>query len=186
MNEHSMDNTFRAEGASTNRNVHRFAHKAMATIYEIYFAGVDRQYASQAALEAFMLLDRLEQDLSRFNENSDITRINVAPEENPVRVSQDTFRCLLECQQLYSDTNGAFDVTIGTLMNLWLTPEKTLRSPSPANVKKALELTGMDLLFLDEEFFTVAALRRQSIWIWVVSAKVMPWIGLPSCWKNGM
>ena len=58
------------------RDVRRFSHEAMATVYEVYAVHADRQYAAQAAQATFDLVDRLERELSRFRPNSDITRIN--------------------------------------------------------------------------------------------------------------
>jgi hypothetical protein len=61
--------------ANSTAGIHRFSHNAMATIFEILVSGADERYARQAAWEAFKLADRLEGDLSRYIENSDISRI---------------------------------------------------------------------------------------------------------------
>ncbi|MFN2127495.1 MAG: hypothetical protein ACK2TU_06515, partial [Anaerolineales bacterium] len=58
-----------------NSMIHRFSTKAMATIFDIYIAHPDKKYARQAANAAFSELDRLEEELSRFIENSEISRI---------------------------------------------------------------------------------------------------------------
>ena len=55
---------------------HRFSHQAMATTFEVFIVHGDARYAEQAAWAAFDELDRLEAELSRFIENSDISRIN--------------------------------------------------------------------------------------------------------------
>ena len=57
------------------RDVRRFSHAAMATVYEVYATHADHLYAAQAAQAAFDIVDRLERELSRFLPNSDITRI---------------------------------------------------------------------------------------------------------------
>ena len=41
------------------RDVRRFSHEAMATVYEVYAVHADRQYAAQAAQATFDLVDRL-------------------------------------------------------------------------------------------------------------------------------
>jgi thiamine biosynthesis lipoprotein len=92
----------------------RFAHQAMNTEFEIFCVHEDGDYARQAAWAAFDLLDRLENDLSRFIPNSDISRINAAELGESVRVSRWTVECLDLARQAYDETLGAFDISLGT------------------------------------------------------------------------
>ena len=96
------------------RDVHRFSHEAMATVYEVYTAHADRQYGAQAAQAAFDLVDRLERELSRFLPNSDLTRINHLDAGESTRVSPSTLECLVIARHMFDMTGGAFDVSIGT------------------------------------------------------------------------
>ena len=136
-------------------NLHRFAHQAMATIYEIFIITEDAGYAQQAAYAAFDELDRLEQELSRFLPNSDIARLNHLAAHQPLCLGLDAFECLKLSKRLSAETNGAFDVTIGLLMQCWLNPDKTLRSPSDAELAEARRHIGMTLLDLDDAQHTV-------------------------------
>ena len=95
---------------------HRFSHEAMATLFEIVCAGGDRAYARQAAQAAFDLIDRLERELSRFIENSDISRINALPAGEACAVCPWTMECLQIARQAWVETGGAFDVSIGSGM----------------------------------------------------------------------
>jgi thiamine biosynthesis lipoprotein len=92
----------------------RFAHQAMATEFEIFCVHADREYAQQAAWAAFDLLDRLEKELSRFIENSDISRINSLAAGESVRVSRWTMECLQIARLAHAETHGAFDISLGT------------------------------------------------------------------------
>lgn len=136
-------------------DLHRFAYKAMATIYEIFIITEDAGYAQQAAYAAFAELDRLEQELSRFLPNSDITRINHLATQQPLCLGLDAFECLKLAKRISEQTNGAFDVTVGPLMQCWLNPDKTLRSPSAEELAEARRHIGMTLLDLDEAQHTV-------------------------------
>lgn len=89
----------------------RFSHNAMATVFEIFTIHEDAGYAEQAAREAFRELDRLELELSRFIENSDISRINNLRKNQYAQIGLDAFECLKQCARLTSQTNGAFDIT---------------------------------------------------------------------------
>ena len=104
---------------------HRFSHAAMATVFEVHCVHADARYAAQAAQAAFDLVDRLEQDLSRFVENSDISRINHLAAGQGTGVSPRTMECLEIAWHVYGLTGGAFDASIGSgLQRLELHPDE--------------------------------------------------------------
>jgi thiamine biosynthesis lipoprotein len=136
-------------------NAHRFSHKAMATVYEIIIISEDARYAEQCAHEAFNELDRLEQELSRFIENSDISRINASGFNQPVSVGLDTFECLEHCARLYQSTQKAFDITIGPLLKIWLDSNKNDRAQSHEGLSLMQKSVGMHLVELNKDRHTV-------------------------------
>ena len=136
----------------------RFSHEAMATTFEVMVVHEDTRYAQQAAAAAFDELDRLEGDLSRFIENSDIARINNLPANQPLRIGPAAFECLQLSARICAETNGAFDITIGSLLACWLSEDKTMRSPSKKQLNLARQHTGMHLIKLDEAQHTAELL----------------------------
>lgn len=130
---------------------HHFAHEAMATVFEVYILDEDREYARQGAQAAFEEVDRLEQELSRYIENSDISRLNRAPARTPIPMGIDSFECLRAAKEMFDQTGGVFDVTVGSLYACWLNPDKTLRSPSAEELDRARSLTSLHHLRLDKE-----------------------------------
>jgi len=133
----------------------RFCHEAMATTYEIIMVEEDEKYARQAAAAAFKEVDRLEGELSRFIENSDIARINTLGANEPLRLGLDAFECLELGCKLYEQTNGAFDITIGSLFNCWRDEDGNPRRPSHEELELAREHTGAHLLQLNEPEHTI-------------------------------
>lgn len=133
----------------------RHHHRAMATVFEIMIADEDPAFAAGAALAAFEEIDRLEQDLSRYSPNSDIARVNNLTPNGSVRVGLDTFQCLRLSRLYWEQTAGAFDVTLGALMNCWVAKDKSLLHPSPEEIQRARERSGMGCLELDETTMTV-------------------------------
>lgn len=86
-----------------------FRHEAMATTFELHLAGQEAVYARQAAAAAFRELDRLESELSRYVESSDIARANrLAPGES-VTLGEDALQCLLTAAAVSAATDRAFD-----------------------------------------------------------------------------
>jgi thiamine biosynthesis lipoprotein len=119
-----VDGGLAVERVRELRDVHRYSHEAMATVYEVYAAHPDEEYAAQAAHAAFDLVDRLERDLSRFLANSDIARVNHLGAGDATRVSASTLECLVIARHMFDMTAGAFDVSIGTgLESLALDPD---------------------------------------------------------------
>lgn len=134
----------------------RFSHQAMATEWEILISHNDQLYAEQAARAAFDMLNRLEQDLSRYLPNSDISRINRAPANEAVIVGVDTFECLHKCRQLHEQTFHAFDITIGRLIQYHKNSKKSGIPPDSGRIKSLHKNTGMHLLKLNEDKKTVS------------------------------
>ena len=138
--------------------IHRFSHEAMATTFEVIIQSEDVRYTQQAARAAFDELDKLEQELSRFIENSDISRINNLAANQSLQIGLAAFECLQLCTRIYAETNGAFDITIGSLLGCCLNEDKTMRIPSEEQLNLARQRTGLHLLKLNETEHTVQLL----------------------------
>lgn len=96
-------------------NLRRFSHDAMAATFDIFIVHRDALYAEQAARAAFEELDRIEANLSRFIENSDVSRINALGSKHPLQIGLSTFECLQISIEMSNQTHGAFDITFGSL-----------------------------------------------------------------------
>jgi thiamine biosynthesis lipoprotein len=90
--------------------VHRFAHEAMGTIFEVVIAGQESEYADQASKAVFREVDRLESLFSRFNPCSEIGQINALQPGRALRIGLEVYECLKSAEQVRLDTAGAFDI----------------------------------------------------------------------------
>jgi FAD:protein FMN transferase len=107
--------------------MHRFQHAAMATQFDVRCTHPDANHARQAARCGFEAVDRLEQQLSRFVENSDVARINHLSAGESTIVGYETMQCLQLAALVYAETGGAFNASIGTgFENLELVPAQFL------------------------------------------------------------
>ena len=121
----------------------RFQHSAMATQFEIRSTHPDEHFARQAARTAFEAVDSLELQLSRFVENSDISRINHLSAGESTIVGYDTMQCLQLASLIHAETDGAFDVAIGTgFDNLVLFPAESVVLARADNVRLDLGAIG--------------------------------------------
>lgn len=155
MTERREEPCFVQSNCQPIRGMKRFSHEAMATTFEILVVHEEERYVRQAATAAFNEVDRLEGELSRFREDSDVTRINNLPAHQPLRIGLDAFGCLQLGVRMYAETNGSFDVTIGSLLKCWRNDDGSPRTPSREELDVARLHTGANLLELDEREHTV-------------------------------
>jgi thiamine biosynthesis lipoprotein len=106
--------------------IHQFRHHAMATYCEVRIANVDATYAAQAALAAFDHIDELEARLSRFRAQSEIRRVATLQPGESLRLSQETYACLVIAKEMEQATRGAFSVTACALRHQSTMPQWTL------------------------------------------------------------
>ena len=137
--------------------VHRFAHNAMASVFEVIIAGQDQRYARQAAEAAFDECDRLERELSRFVPGSDVSQINGLRSGRYVRVGVATMECLAAAATVNAETGGVFDVTVGALIACFRGTGGAMRQPSAEEIAAAKARTGMHLLDIRPSEFLVGA-----------------------------
>ncbi len=133
----------------------RFSHESMAAAFEIVVDHPDLKLCEQAAIQAFAKLDELNQYLSRYIPNSDISRICAAPPGQEVVVSPDTLECLQIAKKMYDLTNGVFDITVGGLKDCWFDPDKKLKTPTETELQQARQRYGMQYVKINPENFTV-------------------------------
>ena len=86
-----------------------FHHEAMATSFALVIADQSSDYARQAATACFRELDRLESELSRYVESSDIARANRLNDGETIVIGEDALHCLLVAADASLATNRAFD-----------------------------------------------------------------------------
>jgi FAD:protein FMN transferase len=97
----------------------RVSRAAMGSQFEIVLAGENVDELTALGYDALDRVDWLEQQLSHFSPDSDISRINALAHQEFVPVSPSSFALLLRCQQWHELTEGAFDCTAGKLVRLW-------------------------------------------------------------------
>lgn len=131
------------------------ARLAMATRFEIALHGEDPVSLRAAAEEALSEIERLEAQLSLFRPSSEIARVNARGAREPVRVSPPVFRLLEQAARLGAESGGAFDITVGPLMQHWGFRGGAPGAPDAAALAAVRSRVGMHLVELDPADFTV-------------------------------
>ena len=90
-----------------------FTHEAMHTTFSLRLRGEDERSARDMAHECFEWIDLLEARLSRFIENSEVSRINHMQAGETLYLSEPCHQCLLLALDAHARTGGLFDITLG-------------------------------------------------------------------------
>jgi len=131
----------------------------MACQFELYFNGDQYSQATQAGMEALDLIERLEDQLSIYRPQSEISNLNRVAPVVPVPVESGLFGLLEQSLQIYRDTDGAFDITAGPLSKAWGFFRRAGRVPSDEERAAAMQLVGSQFVELDRERMSVRLLK---------------------------
>lgn len=141
-------------GPQAGTAVHSLQGRTMGTAWSLRCvlpAGADPAAAMpllQAAIQA--ALDRVVAQMSHWDPASELSRFNAAPAGSWHRLSDDFYSVLDAAQRLAQQTDGAYDVTAGALVNAWgFGPLPASRSPDDAELRAALQTVGWQRLQLD-------------------------------------
>lgn len=119
------------------------AGPAMGTTYRVALAaevpGLTRG-ALHREIEA--VLARIDAAASTWRDDSDVSRFNRAAAGEWVEIGDDLARIVAIARQVHGQTEGAFDITVGSLVRLW----RAGRRPTDEEVITAQSLVGMDLV----------------------------------------
>ena len=116
---------------------------AMDTYMVITAEGGDTEEAVKSVSRE---ISRLENALSRTIGTSSVSRLN---DEGGARLDEETASLLAAALTYSADTNGAFDVTIAPLVELWGITSDDPRVPSQEEIDALLPLVGSEHIHLD-------------------------------------
>jgi thiamine biosynthesis lipoprotein len=128
---------------------------AMGSAYSVAVYGEDRTRMEEAVDAAFEEVRRLDQMLSNYKPESELSQVNRFAAEHPVKVTPELFSLLSACVQYSRESEGAFDITVGPLMKIWGFYKGTGRLPHRAEVRGALDRVGYRNILLDAANGTV-------------------------------
>jgi thiamine biosynthesis lipoprotein len=144
-------------GAQTRPPLQRLekSAEAMGSTYTIDLYGTDRIYMEDAADAAFDEVRRIDQLLSNYKPDSELSEVNRRAAQGPMKVSAEFFDLLARCLEYSRQSEGAFDITVGPLMKIWGFYKGSGRLPHRPVVQAALTKVGYRHVILDRAAGTV-------------------------------
>lgn len=107
---------------------------AMGTRYSVTIAeplSAEQREVLESRIDG--AIDAVEQAMSTYIVESDVSRFNASRSTDWIDVSESVCHAVLAAQELSELTSGAFDITVGPLVNLWgFGPETVELAPPPA------------------------------------------------------
>lgn len=94
-------------------DTHTFSHEAMKTTFTLRIRHTDSTLARKAANEAILLIDDIEETLSRYIPGSDVWQINHMANDESIFLNDLTYDCLRIALEVSAASNGLFDITLG-------------------------------------------------------------------------
>ncbi|MFH1037424.1 MAG: FAD:protein FMN transferase [PVC group bacterium] len=128
----------------------------MGTVLSIELAAPGSGRAADALDACWSEAERLEKIFSRYMPESELNRINREAGLKPVGVSGEMMAVLSRSVEISRLTGGAFDVTVGPLMEIWgFFPQRKGRLPTGEEIGQALSRCGWEKIELDRSGRTV-------------------------------
>lgn len=133
---------------SCNKKMPLQTRKCMDTVCTInlYDDGTEKNYA-----EIFERLEELENQFSVTIADSYISKINSRAGLGPVRVSEEVFGVLEVCKKVSDISEGAFDITMNPVIQLWGINTENEKVPLQIEVEEALEKAGYNRMHFADD-----------------------------------
>lgn len=130
----------------------------MGTIVEIKVIvdeDLTRPEAERRIETALEEVRRVENIFSVFDEDSEVAKINRLKKGEALKISMEALGLIDKAIGLCNTTNGAFDITVKPLVDIWAEAKKTGKVPSAEARQAAMEKTGFRDIILDKAAGTI-------------------------------
>ena len=136
-----------------------FEKAEMGLPFRVTLFATDEATAKAASDAAFARVEALNAVLSDYEDESELSRLSrTSGSGKAVPVSDDLWTVLERGQRMAERTDGAFDVTVGPLVNLWRRARRKQELPSPELIAEMRARVGFRNLKLDGKLRTAELL----------------------------
>ncbi|ULA59331.1 MAG: FAD:protein FMN transferase [Nitrospira sp.] len=126
----------------------------MGTWVSITAVASDRETAQNATSAGFQEIHRLEELLSTWIKDSELSRVNGAAGKEAVSVSPDTMKVLQTSVTMARLTEGGFNILVGPAVEAWSVLDRQ-QIPSETDLERIRPLTNLNALQLNQAQGTV-------------------------------
>jgi len=127
----------------------------MGTFAHVVVVAKDTETARRCIETAFAEIDKVDELMSDYKSDSEIGIVNKNAAEHAVQVGEATFEVLQRSVEFSRLTEGAFDITVGPLVDLFRAAKEKQVAPEQEEIEKAKSKVGYEKLILDKTNKTV-------------------------------
>ena len=128
--------------------------QTMGTTYLIKLHGPGKKGKLHAEIDA--ALEKVNAQMSTYIADSELSTLNAAPAGEPVALSPETYRLIKRSLQISEQTGGAFDITVGPVVNAYgFGPTPVAEMPTEEELEAMGAYVGAQHLTLDDHAQTV-------------------------------
>lgn len=141
-----------------NATVHAATYKQaeyiMGTVFEVTLDSLQPLTESERSAlfkPLFAEIRAHDQHLSHYRQDSELSRVLAQWQSNPQALTVSPLLCgaIARASTYHSATSGAFDITVGPLVQLWGFKHQNFRVPSSDEINQTLTSTGFRALSFD-------------------------------------
>jgi thiamine biosynthesis lipoprotein len=129
--------------------------EVMGTFARIVAVATDKETAKKSIKAGFKQLEMVDNLMSDYKSNSEISRVNRDAYKGSIKVNESTFKVLQKAIYFSELSEGAFDITVGPLVDLWRFAAEANSVPTEAELQQARSKVGYEKLLLDANEVTV-------------------------------
>ncbi|MFQ5704460.1 MAG: FAD:protein FMN transferase [Gemmatimonadales bacterium] len=135
----------------------------MGTYIRVQLAAPDKTRGMEIIEDVFDAVRHVDALISSWRDDSELGKLNAAPADSAIPISTELYALLDELRVWSRLTHGAFDPTIGALVDAW-DMRGAGKVPDEATLNRALTATGFEHYVLDDTRRTVTKSSQLS-WI---------------------
>ncbi len=142
-----------------SRDTLRLSARAMACEFSVIMNAGSHEALWQSSV-ALDLAGTLDEQLSAYRPNSEVSQINARAADQPFEVRENLYQLLRTSLEIWRETGGAFDITAGPLIQLWRECRDQRRQPTDNEIAARRDLVGSQFIQLDDASRTIEFGRR--------------------------
>jgi thiamine biosynthesis lipoprotein len=142
--------------AIIHKSLYKRGLKLMGNRFEISVVAEDEGWANEMIDAAVAEIQRIEKLLTTFGDDSETNLVNANAGIQPVPVSRETIELIQRSIRISKLTQGAFDITYGSIdKKLWNFDKTMTALPDAATARQMVRLINYRNVLIDEEAGTV-------------------------------
>jgi thiamine biosynthesis lipoprotein len=138
-----------------------FTQNKMGSPFNIILYCSDSAEAKELARQSYLLVDSLTDIFSDYSSSSEVGRLAQQKTYQQQRVSDELLNMLVRSREAWIKSDKTFDVTVGSLTQLWRKTKNEKRFPSGDEIKSAKQATGFNNLVLNISANTILFKKKE-------------------------